>query len=130
MLVRRTSTLLLLNLRQCRCQRTTIVGGISPFPGRTACLKFSTTRRTNKEQITTEPKSTKAELLRPATDAKIPQAAASSQASKQNALLSEGLVSNAEQRKADWAIMKEMTQYLWPKACLPANLFPIFLTNG
>jgi len=129
MLIRRTSTLLLLNLRQCHCQRTTIVRGISPFPGRTACLKFSTTRRTSKEQITTEPKSTKADLLRPATDAKIAQAAASSQASKQNALLSEGLVSNAEQRKADWAIMKEMTQYLWPKAFLSLELLLLFLTK-
>ena len=34
---------------------------------------------------------------------------------KQDALLSEKTVSNAEQRKADWAIMKEMTKYLWPK---------------
>lgn len=34
---------------------------------------------------------------------------------KQDPLLAEKTVSNAEQRKADWAIMKEMTQYLWPK---------------
>ncbi|KAK3044407.1 Iron-sulfur clusters transporter atm1, mitochondrial, partial [Coniosporium uncinatum] len=36
-------------------------------------------------------------------------------AQKQDALLSEKNVSNAEQRKADWAIIKEMSQYLWPK---------------
>lgn len=30
-------------------------------------------------------------------------------------LLSEQTVSNKEQRKADWAIMKEMARYLWPK---------------
>jgi ABC transporter ATM len=30
-------------------------------------------------------------------------------------LLAEQMVSKAEQRKADWAIMKEMTKYLWPK---------------
>ncbi|KAI9822142.1 MAG: Iron-sulfur clusters transporter atm1, mitochondrial [Thelocarpon impressellum] len=30
-------------------------------------------------------------------------------------LLSEHLVSNKQQRKADWAIMKEMAGYLWPK---------------
>lgn len=30
-------------------------------------------------------------------------------------LLGGQLVSNKEQRKADWAIMKEMTRYLWPK---------------
>ena len=36
-------------------------------------------------------------------------------APKTNALLSEQTVSNKEQRKADWAIMKEMAVYLWPK---------------
>ena len=34
---------------------------------------------------------------------------------KTDALLTEQTVSNKEQRKADWAIMKEMVQYLWPK---------------
>jgi hypothetical protein len=34
---------------------------------------------------------------------------------KQSELLQEKIVSTAEQRKADWAIMKEMTRYLWPK---------------
>ena len=34
---------------------------------------------------------------------------------KTDALLSEQTVSNKEQRKADWAIMKEMAGYLWPK---------------
>jgi len=37
---------------------------------------------------------------------------------KQDGLLHEKIVSNAEQRKADWAIMKEMTRYLWPKVRL------------
>lgn len=32
-----------------------------------------------------------------------------------DSLLSEQTVSNKEQRKADWAIIKEMAQYLWPK---------------
>ncbi|KAL2840573.1 P-loop containing nucleoside triphosphate hydrolase protein [Aspergillus pseudoustus] len=30
-------------------------------------------------------------------------------------LLSESAVANKEQRKADWAIMREMAKYLWPK---------------
>lgn len=30
-------------------------------------------------------------------------------------LLSEPIAANKEQRKADWAIMKEMAKYLWPK---------------
>lgn len=34
---------------------------------------------------------------------------------KTDGLLSEQTVSNKEQRKADWAIMKEMAGYLWPK---------------
>jgi hypothetical protein len=37
---------------------------------------------------------------------------------KQDPLLAEQTVSNKEQRKADWAIMKEMSQYLWPKVGL------------
>jgi hypothetical protein len=36
-------------------------------------------------------------------------------APKTDGLLTEQTVSNKEQRKADWAIMKEMVQYLWPK---------------
>ncbi|KAE9979413.1 Iron-sulfur clusters transporter atm1, mitochondrial [Venturia inaequalis] len=34
---------------------------------------------------------------------------------KQDILLAEENVSTAQQRKADWAILKEMTAYLWPK---------------
>ncbi|KAL8742317.1 MAG: hypothetical protein Q9190_005182 [Brigantiaea leucoxantha] len=34
---------------------------------------------------------------------------------KTNAFLSEQTLSNSEQRTADWAIMKEMAKYLWPK---------------
>ena len=30
-------------------------------------------------------------------------------------LLSEAMMGKSEQRKADWAIMKEMAKYLWPK---------------
>ena len=35
--------------------------------------------------------------------------------SKTDSLLGQQTVSNKEQRKADWAIMKEMSKYLWPK---------------
>lgn len=37
------------------------------------------------------------------------------QALNTDGLLSEQITSNQEQRKADWAIIKEMAQYLWPK---------------
>lgn len=35
--------------------------------------------------------------------------------SKQDGLLSENTVTNKEQRKADWAIIRDMAHYLWPK---------------
>ena len=41
---------------------------------------------------------------------------------KPNDFLGEQTVSNKEQRKADWAIMKEMSKYLWPKDDLGAKL--------
>lgn len=34
---------------------------------------------------------------------------------KQPSLLAEQTVTNKEQRKADWAIVKDMAHYLWPK---------------
>ncbi len=37
---------------------------------------------------------------------------------KTDVLLTEQTLSNKEQRKADWAIMKEMARYLWPKVRL------------
>lgn len=37
------------------------------------------------------------------------------QIAKNGDLLSESVVSTSQQRKADWAIIKEMSQYLWPK---------------
>ena len=43
-------------------------------------------------------------------------------APKVDALLAEQTVSNKEQRKADWAIMKEMARYLWPKNDLGARV--------
>lgn len=36
-------------------------------------------------------------------------------ATKKNDFMSEAALGNKEQRKADWAIMKEMAKYLWPK---------------
>ncbi|PVH94239.1 hypothetical protein DM02DRAFT_198378 [Periconia macrospinosa] len=43
------------------------------------------------------------------------QAAQPAQQPLKDPLLAERTVSNKEQRKADWAIMKEMSRYLWPK---------------
>lgn len=38
-----------------------------------------------------------------------------SQEQSNDPLLQESRLSNKEQRKADWAIIKEMSKYLWPK---------------
>jgi hypothetical protein len=56
----------------------------------------------------------------PATTAKVtatPKDAknATAAAAKKKDLLGETAMGNKEQRKADWAIMKEMAKYLWPK---------------
>lgn len=53
--------------------------------------------------------SVKPESVQPAAPPK------SDGAPKTDSLLAEQTVSNKEQRKADWAIMKEMSRYLWPK---------------
>lgn len=36
-------------------------------------------------------------------------------ATRRDPLLAEKTVSNKEQRQADWAIIKDMSHYLWPK---------------
>lgn len=40
---------------------------------------------------------------------------------KTDALLSDQRISHKEQRQADWAILKEMSKYLWPKVRLLAS---------
>lgn len=49
----------------------------------------------------------KPESIKPAEKAPEP--------TKNDPLLAEQTVSNKEQRKADWAIIKDMAHYLWPK---------------
>ena len=48
------------------------------------------------------------------------------EAPKTDPLLAEQTVSNKEQRRADWIIVKEMAKYIWPKVwpactCVPAK---------
>lgn len=62
----------------------------------------------------TPSKADSAENIKPEGVQKPPDAK-SDGAPKTDSLLTEQTVSNKEQRKADWAIMKEMVQYLWPK---------------
>ena len=49
---------------------------------------------------------------------------------KPDPLLPEQTVSNKEQRKADWAIMKEMSRYLWPKVCQACSKALMGLPDG
>ena len=44
-----------------------------------------------------------------------PQKQSQNAATTQKNLLSESTVAHKEQRKADWAIMREMAKYLWPR---------------
>ena len=50
------------------------------------------------------------------------QKKAPAERAKNDPLLAEQTVSNKEQRKADWAIMKEMSRYLWPKVASLATM--------
>jgi ATP-binding cassette subfamily B (MDR/TAP) protein 7 len=57
-------------------------------------------------------------LLKPSasdTKQKSVSAAAPTSSLSQDGMLAEKIVSAAEQRKVDWAIIKEMSRYLWPK---------------
>ncbi|KAL9624304.1 MAG: hypothetical protein Q9160_001551 [Pyrenula sp. 1 TL-2023] len=55
------------------------------------------------------------ESIKPETVQKPQEAQNGIAPEKNNDLLAEATVSSKEQRKADWAIMKEMAKYLWPK---------------
>ena len=55
------------------------------------------------------------EIAKPETVEKPAAKAPGSAATKKDDMLKEKVVTNAEQRKVDLAIMKEMVQYLWPK---------------
>jgi len=88
-------------------------------------LSFSTSTVYNDKQQKTTTVLTSAVSDIPATKAIATDAAVSETATapkpilgvkaKEQPLLGESTVTSAEQRKADWAIMKEMTKYLWPK---------------
>lgn len=56
--------------------------------------------------------------------------APSKPAGKKPDLLAEATVTRKEQRKADWAIMKEMTKYLWPKVRVSFDTDPRFSVDG
>ena len=61
------------------------------------------------------PKAESPEVAKPESAEKEKPATPSKPPGKQNEFMSEQTVSAKEQRKVDFAIMKEMVQYLWPK---------------
>lgn len=69
---------------------------------RDCARRFFTTARSNRASQTSEPNAT-------TKDPKLATPAA------QNSLLQEKTNTAQEQRKADWAILKEMSRYLWPR---------------
>ncbi|KAL1384725.1 iron-sulfur clusters transporter ATM1 [Phyllosticta capitalensis] len=89
---------------------------------------FATTSRTRKDETKTsagigqaEQKAAGVEGVKAETVEKAKPATPAS-AAKNDPLLAEKTVSNKEQRTADWAIMKEMSRYLWPKDSLSTRI--------
>lgn len=95
-------------------------------PNLCACFATSKTQRkdarppikaANDIRVDSKPPGNAAELT-PETRKRSDSPAATTKISakeKSDPLLGAENVSNKEQRKADWAIIKEMTRYLWPK---------------
>lgn len=96
---------------------------------------FATTPRHRKDESRTVQKEIQAkqlsqesiqpESVKPAK----PAQPSTKDVTKDGALLAEQTVSNKEQRKMDWAIMKDMVQYLWPKNDLNTR-FRVSLSLG
>lgn len=102
------------------------VGFQSTLPGQRRLFSQAPTlrRQTNKPQqpqTTTSPpeenstKPTPEDIVVPEAVTKVQPIKPEPVAATKNAILSEKVVSNKEQRKVDLAIMREMVQYLWPK---------------
>ncbi|EOD49554.1 putative iron-sulfur clusters transporter atm1 protein [Neofusicoccum parvum UCRNP2] len=103
-----------------RCRSPAPLRSISRVPPFVRVFATAPRHRKDEPRISTAQANgaTKAEsagdALKPETAQKA-TVAGSGSGVKNDPLLSEKTVSNKEQRKADWAIMKEMTRYLWPK---------------
>lgn len=127
------------------CSRTTIGLGLGPGP--TTLLRdrsrrvFTSTPRHRKDdarartvQKETELRSAadesiKPESVQPETAKTEKPAQPAKPAAMNDPLLAEQTVSNKEQRKADWAIIKDMAHYLWPKNDLSTR-FRVGLSVG
>lgn len=101
--------------------RPLLLWGYSSFSRQSSVRRFSSSKKLERDRVPqpssqqrTPTKVDLAESVKPESVLK-PPAAKSDAPPKTDALLTEQTVSNKEQRKADWAIMKEMARYLWPK---------------
>ena len=95
--------------------------GYSSFSRQSSVRRFSSSTKLERDRVPQPSPQQRiptkvdlAESVKPESVLK-PPAAKSDAPPKTDALLTEQTVSNKEQRKADWAIMKEMARYLWPK---------------
>lgn len=86
---------------------------------RSKTLQQDVPKDAQKESITKKPEDP--DTVRPETIEK-PKPNEPPSAGQQDSLLSEKTVSSKEQRQADWAIIKEMSKYLWPKDNLGTRL--------
>ena len=71
--------------------------------------------RARKQQAHLHSPPADADSIKPESYSKPKEVRSDDDAPKSDAFLSERTVSTKEQRQADWAIMKEMACYLWPK---------------
>lgn len=97
-------------IQQHKIQLRVFTSG-SPWKNQSTDGKDPTSARDN-----TTPTGTAAELANAAIVQKAGASEAKNTAKKD--MLSESAIASKEQRKADWAIMREMAKYLWPKVIL------------
>lgn len=97
-------------IQQHRIQLRVFTSG-SPWRNQSTDGKDPTSARNN-----STPTATAAELANAAIVQK--PAGSETKNTPKKDLLSESTIASKEQRKADWAIMREMAKYLWPKVLL------------
>ncbi|KAF6235681.1 hypothetical protein HO173_006364 [Letharia columbiana] len=83
-------------------------------------LSIKDSSRQQKSQGKVHPRPEQSQSIKPESYQE-PSKAKPAEAPKTDALLAEQTVSNKEQRRADWIIIKEMAKYIWPKGDLGAR---------
>ncbi|KAH9825457.1 Iron-sulfur clusters transporter atm1, mitochondrial [Teratosphaeria destructans] len=90
------------------------IGNPSTWPSRRVFASIPRRRKdaSNTAQAHVQAKQTADESVKPGT---VQKGKPGDPTKKDGTLLAEQTVSNKEQRRADWRIIKDMSQYLWPK---------------